>query len=240
MSTRKIRAKKAKPKPKPSQTAGGTRRLVEVSCVAWLDLLGYGSMLRASCFDPTEPSAEPALRRLRTFHDVIAKHSGKYLRTAVMNDGAAAYRDLSPRSHSVTYDFLRRTFELFKEINRLEREASFHGCRCVLAAGFRVRRESDVKAQMFGSIGSYLKKEVNESRMTVGQAINQALSMKPYYDVIPELQSNFAFAKAYLADRGGSDEGLPDPNFYVDLSIFEESVPSWLRLPDCCKNGGIL
>ena len=83
---------------------------------------------------------------------------------------------------------------------------------------------------MFGTIGSYLKKEVDESRITISQAINQALSVKPYYDVIPELQSNFAFAKAYLADRGGSDEGLAGPNFYVDLSIFQESIPSWLSL----------
>lgn len=189
-------------------------------------------MLRTACFDPTEPSADAALQRLRTFHDTIAKHSGKYLPTAVMNDGAAAYRDLSPRSHSVTYDFLRRAFALFGELNRLEREADYPGCRCVLAAGFRVRRESNVKVQMFGRIGSYLKKAVDTNRMSVNQAINQALAAKPFYDVVPELQANFAFTKAYLADRGGSAEGLPGPNFYLDLSIFEEPIPAWLRLHD--------
>ena len=230
MSPRKTRAKMANPI--ASQAPRGTRRTVEVSCVAWLDLLGYGSMLRAACFDPTEPSAEAALRRLRAFHDVVAKHSGKYLATAVMNDGAAAFRDLSPRSHSVTYDFLRRAFKLFREINRLEQEAGFPGCRCVLAAGFRVRRESNPKMQMFGSIGNYLKKEVDESRMPINQAINQALAVRPFYDVVPELQANFAFAKAYLADSGGSAEGLPGPNFYLDLSIFEELIPSWLKLHD--------
>ena len=85
---------------------------------------------------------------------------------------------------------------------------------------------------MFGRIGSDLKKAVDANRMSVNQAINQALAAKPFYDVVPELQANFAFTKAYLADRGGSAEGLPGPNFYLDLSIFEELILAWLRLHD--------
>lgn len=51
----------------------GSRRVVETSIVAWMDLLGYGSMLRGVGFDPTADDAKAAVERLNRFQDVVSK-----------------------------------------------------------------------------------------------------------------------------------------------------------------------
>jgi hypothetical protein len=52
------------------------------------------------------------------------------------------------------------------------------------------------------------------------QAVHEAAAMRPRFDIIPQLQANFAFTKAYVAESSGTDGGLPGPNFYLDLILF--------------------
>ena len=59
-----------------------------------------------------------------------------------------------------------------------------------------------------------------------------ALSIKPCYDVVPELQANFAFTKAYLADDAGSKGGFGGNNFFVDSSIFDKDMPDFIKVSD--------
>lgn len=217
------------------KAAQGSKRRVEVSCVAWIDLLAYGSMLREAKFDPTDPRTTIAIERLESFHQVVAKHSSKHSPSIVMNDGAVIYRDLSPRAHSVTYDFLARTFHLHQEINKIEFSKELPGARAVLATGFRLRRRSRRQAELTTDIGDYLTKQVESGEMPIGKAIHMALRIKPLADVIPELQANFAFTKAYLADRDGSKAGLSGPRFYVDLCLFSDPPPKWLDIEKVIK-----
>ena len=50
------------------------------------------------------------------------------------------------------------------------------------------------------------------------------------FDIVPQLQANFAFTKAYVAEASGSKGGLEGPNFYVDLILFRDGRPEWLDL----------
>ena len=81
--------------------------------VAWVDLLGYGSMLKECGFDPTSKSAKKAVKRLEQFNKTSLKHANLHFPLLQMNDGIATWRELSFRTKSVTQDFLARSIEFF-------------------------------------------------------------------------------------------------------------------------------
>lgn len=211
------------------KTAKGSMRKIEVSCASWIDLLGYGSMLEEAHFDPTHPSATAALERTSNFHDVVSERSCRYLPTFVMNDGAVAYRDMSPRAKTVTYDFLSRSIELFNEVNRIDKTENGHpGARMVIAPGFRVRREIDFDPLLHQGKGKRIKEKFDEGSIDANQAVNAALKVRSYSDSTPELQANFAMAKAFIAESCGSNAGLSGASCFIDLSIFESQLPEWI------------
>jgi hypothetical protein len=214
------------------KAAHGSRRVVEVCCVAWIDLLGYGSMLRQANFDPTDPRTETAIERLGAFHTDVARHSSKYSPSIVMNDGAAFYRDLSPRTGEVTYDFLERIFRLHQEINERELASGFPGARAIVATGFRIRRMRRRQRELTDGIGRYLTRAAESGRIPIKEAVYKAVTIKPFFDVIPELQANFAFTKAYLADSDGSRAGFIGPRYFVERCMFGNPLPLWLNISE--------
>ncbi|MGV1794272.1 MULTISPECIES: hypothetical protein [unclassified Rhizobium] len=201
----------------------------QVSIACWIDLLGYGGMIAAADFNPLHAKSKEALRRLRGFHKIVASHSARHFPTLVMNDGAVAYRDLSLRSPSVTYDFLVRSWGLFSEIKDFETAAGHPGARMVLACGFRMRGRRagmDASASQLRSILARLE----EGRINSEQAVREAASVRPTFDIIPQLQANFAFTKAYVAESSGKAGGIAGANFYVDLAIFDRLDLDWITL----------
>ncbi|AIC29760.1 hypothetical protein IE4771_PB00025 (plasmid) [Rhizobium etli bv. mimosae str. IE4771] len=201
----------------------------QVSIACWIDLLGYGGMIAAADFNPLHNKSREALRRLRDFHKIVASHSARHFPTLVMNDGAVAYRDLSLRSPSVTYDFLIRSWELFNEIKSLETAAGHPGARMVLACGFRMRGRRAGMDASAGQLRSILAR-LQEGRIDSEQAIREAASVRPTFDIIPQLQANFAFTKAYVAESSGKAGGIAGANFYVDLAIFDQLGLDWITL----------
>ncbi len=200
---------------------------VAVSC--WIDLLGYGQMISASGFNPLHPDARAALSRIRTFHRIVAEHSARYFPTLVMNDGAVAYRDLSLRSRSPTHDFLVRAWHMFDAVRREDLKRGHPGPRMVLACGFRMlgrRAGLDASRDQFKSI----LERVETREISAEQAVREAASIRPHFDVVPQLQANFAFTKAYLAEQSGTKGGLPGPAFYVDMAVFGGHRPQWIDL----------
>ena len=69
----------------------------------------------------------------------------------------------------------------------------------------------------------YQKREIDAE-----QAILEATHIRQNFDLVPELQANFAFTKAYVAERSGTKGGLGGPKFFVDLALFETPPPAWL------------
>lgn len=59
-------------------------------------------------------------------------------------------------------------------------------------------------------------------------AVNEAFRYRPWVGSIEELQANFAFTKAYLADQSGSRAGLGGASCFVDLKLFSKEPPKWI------------
>jgi hypothetical protein len=217
---------------KPTSTGGPLVRRsasfpFQVAIVCWIDLLGYGAMLAEAGFNPLHGKASEALQRLRRFHQIVASHSFRLFPTLVMNDGAVAYRDLSLRSRGPTYDFLTRAWKLFKHIKEDENGHGFPGARAVLAVGFRMRGRRaghDASASHFKS----LMKRYQNGEIRAEQAMQEASRIRQSFDIIPQLQANFAFSKAFVAESSGTRNGLRGAKFFVDLTIFNATMPSWV------------
>lgn len=196
----------------------------QITVACWVDLLGYGSMIADAEYNPLREEAKAAVERIARFHQAIASHTCRHFRTLVLNDGAVARRDLSLRSRSVTHDFVVRCFRLFEDIRSLESRTGHPGARMILAAGFRIRRtplaiESDHEKSILS--------RYNAKKITAEQAIREASRSRASVESIPDLQANFAFTKAYVADSGGKKAGLPGPGFYLDAALLS-SLPPWL------------
>lgn len=206
----------------------------QVGIVCWADLLGYGAMIAAAEFNPLHRKSSEALSRLRRFHAIVAAHSARYFPTLVMNDGAAAYRDLSLRSRGPTYDFLMRAWELFSHIKRDENDRGLPGARMVLATGFRMRGRRagiDATAKHFRSV----MRRYQDGEIGAEQAIREAANIRQPFDIVPQLQANFAFSKAYVAERSGTKGGLGGANCFVDLTIFDTPTPAWIVRGDIVR-----
>jgi hypothetical protein len=199
----------------------------QISIVCWIDLLGYGAMIAEADFNPLHQKAADAMSRLRLFHKVVASHSNRYLPTLVMNDGAVAYRDLSLRSRGPTQDFLVRVWDLFTSINDDEKQRGFPGARAVLATGFRMRGRRAGMEATSSQFSSVIRRFANGD-IDANEAIREAAHIRQSFDIVPELQANFAFSKAYVAGCGGSAAGLGGANFFVDLAIFQTKKPDWV------------
>ncbi|KAB1082571.1 hypothetical protein F4V91_31970 [Neorhizobium galegae] len=201
----------------------------QVAIACWIDLLGYGRMIADAGFNPLHLNAKKAITRIRRFHQTVAEHSAHHFPTLVMNDGAVAYRDLSMRSRSVTHDFLTRSWRLFEAIKAEDQKLGHPGARLVLSCGFRMRGRRaglDASRSHFESIITRLQ----DGAIDAQQAVHEAAAMRPRFDIVPQLQANFAFTKAYVAESSGTGGGLPGPNFYLDLILFGHSRPQWLEL----------
>lgn len=204
-------------------------RKVEVSCVAWIDLLGYGAQISAAGFNPAHESATSAIHRLDRLHQAVSEKACRYFPTLAMNDGIIAWRDLSPRAHSVTYDFLNRSIDLFHHINNIDKsQLGYPGARMVVAPGFRVRRVLNFEQHLNDGKGKRIKQKLREGTITPEQAVNEALKARQFFDSTPELQGNFALTRAYLADESGSAAGLGGANCFIDLSLFSNPYPDWI------------
>jgi hypothetical protein len=207
----------------------GAKVPFKLAVTAWLDLLGYGTAIASADFNPMHSASNRTLRRLRRFHEIVAQHSARNFRSLTINDGAVFYRDLSWRSTSVTYDFLERSWRAFLSVQEEDQKEGGAGARLVLAAGFRVlgsRRGIDASLAHVRTI--FRRLETQE--ITSEEAIRETSSSGRHSDVIPQLQANFAFTKAYVAESSGSAGGLPGSNFYVDLCLFDDPQAPWITL----------
>ncbi|MCX6179178.1 MAG: hypothetical protein NT163_07435 [Chlorobiales bacterium] len=168
-----------------AKTAKGVKRKFETSVALWMDLLGYGSMLQTAGWDPTSDIAKASIDRIINFHQVVSKRSMRNFPTFVMNDGAIAFRDLSPRSNGVTFDFLRRAIDIHAEVNQIDFRSGYYGARAVLAVGFRVRSKVDYAKRQLTGEGRNIKDKIANGLIQTEQAINQALSARHHSDSTP-------------------------------------------------------
>ena len=216
---------------KPRELGKGTRFPFQVSIALWGDLLGYGANMAEAEFNPIDEKAKKSVTRLRTFHRIVAQNSFRLFPTLVVNDGVAAYRDLSLPSQSAGLDFLRRAWSLFQAVTGEENRSHFPGMRMVVACGFRMLGRRPRVERGHTKLKSILRR-FKQGKLTHDQAIHEAFAARPSFDIVPQLQGNFAFTKAYVAESSGTTGSLGGPNFYLDLSLLHHPLSSWLVFHD--------
>lgn len=187
--------------------------------VTWVDLLGYGTMLRECNFDPTSKEAKNALIRLENFNRLSIKHSASVFPILQINDGIVSWRELSFRTKSVTQDFIDRSLAFFYELTDMEKQNSFPGPRMVISVGVRMKMESN-KKEVAKQRAEYLLKQIQEEKITYEQAVYTACSFYDFCNGVNALQANFAFTKSYLAEESGRKGGFEGNNAFIDMSFF--------------------
>ncbi|MDF2181191.1 hypothetical protein [Neptuniibacter sp. CAU 1671] len=205
--------------------AKGKRYDFEVSCVAWGDLLGYGSMIESAKFHPKDKTTIQAIRRLKTFQQVAMGEASRTFRAMPINDGVAFFCDLSPRSSSVTADFLQRSITAFNKINTEDKKAGHPGMRMVISVGPRARIARPKRSS--AHLRNILSR-LTERLISPEHAVNEAFTASPVAGFVPALQANFGFTRAYLAESGGSRKGFKGANCFIDMSLFETPHPNWI------------
>lgn len=201
-----------------------------LSVVAWVDLLGYGSQIAKAKFDLTNEHSIEATQRIRRFHKLCANHSARNFPSLVINDGCAFYRDLSLRTNSVTYDFLRRSYAFFRAVQNDEAFYKMPGARMVIAAGFRSRGRKAGDDPSAGQLNSILKR-MSDGKISSEQAVREAARMPRKLDVVPQLQANYAFTKAYVAESSGQAGGFSGACLFVDTTLFQKSEKAvWIKM----------
>lgn len=205
--------------------AKGRRYPFELACVAWGDLLGYGSMLESAKFHPSDTVASKAILRLRSFQQIAMGEATSKFRAMPINDGVAFFCDLSPRSNSVTADFLKRAISAFQKINMEDQRLGHPGFRMVISVGPRARIARPKRSSTH--LRSILTR-LAEGSISAERAVNEAFISGPIAGFVPALQANFAFTRAYLAESGGTKKGFQGANCFVDMTLFDNPHPNWI------------
>lgn len=219
----------SKPIRSPSIRKSGAKSLpFKVAIAGWIDLLAYGEMIAGVDYNPIADEAKMPINRLRSFHRIVAEHSKRNYRTLVLNDGAVAYRDLSLRSAASTVDFFCQSWELFKAVQASEMRNGFAGARMVVAPGLRAKGSRRALDYTSGHLDSILARMATGA-LTPEQAVREAAAIEKYFDVLPQLQANFAFSRAFIAEQSGTKFNLPGPAFYIDDLIFDGAKPDWVE-----------
>lgn len=199
----------------------------QVSIACWIDLLGYGESLAEAGFNPLDSRSKNAVLRLRKFHEQVALHSHRRFPSLVLNDGAVAYRDLTWNSAWTTFEFLRDAWVLYQAIAKIEATQGQPGARMVISTGFRLRGRRaglDNRGERIKAVISALK----NGQISHEDAVHKAAKINLNYDIVPQLQANFAFTKAYVAEQSGKKAGLGGARCFVDLDIFDVVKPDGL------------
>lgn len=221
--------KESQPIRAPAIRKGGAKSLpFKVAIVGWIDLLAYGEMIAGVDYNPIVDEAKKPINRLRAFHRIVAEHSKRDYRTLVLNDGAVAYRDLSLRGAANTVDFFCQSWDLFKAVQASEKRNGFAGARMVVAPGLRAKGSRRALDYTSGHLDSILAR-MDSGALSPEQAVREAAAIEKYFDVLPQLQANFAFSKAFIAEQSGTKFNLPGPAFYIDDLIFDGAKPDWVE-----------
>jgi hypothetical protein len=203
-----------------------------VSLAFWLDLRGYGAMLNRANFDPTCRDAKAAVGRLHCFQEVVSRHSRTTFPTLVINDGAVAYRDIGMTRTDRALPFIERCWDLFQAATAGDAAAGRKGnLRGVLAAGLRAKGSNrGILAQ--NTAMTEIIVALAGGRLSLDEAKRAVWRVRRVQDIVPQLQANFAFSRAYTAEQGARTDAakLAGPHFYLETRLLREGVPDWMQV----------
>lgn len=200
--------------------------IVAIAC--WMDLLGYGGAIDKAGFDPAHPLARRPLSRLYAFQRVVSKNSSGGFPTLVMNDGAVAYSNIDNVRSDKVWRFIERCWTLYNEATTVDLRAGGPGLRGVIAVGLRAKgsnrgivAQEDALTAIIDALAS--------GKLDRDGAVAEARKVRRVFDIVPQLQANFAFTRAYEAESAGTAGGFPGPNLFLDEAVFADGLPVWIR-----------
>lgn len=202
-----------------------------VSLAFWLDLRGYGAMLDQAGFDPTCPEAKDAIERLRRFQEVVAAHSRTTFPTLVINDGAVAYRDIGQTRTDRAWPFIERCWKLYRAAMDADEKLKGKGLRGVRAVGLRARGSNRGILAQNDAVAKIIN-DLADDKISREDAIAAAWSIRRVSDIVPQLQANFAFSRAYTAEQGASAGKLEGSRFYLETRVLRHGIPKWMTAGD--------
>jgi hypothetical protein len=185
-------------------------------------------MIEAAGFDPTHANAKRPIARLRAFHRIVAKHSSSGFPTLVMNDGAIAYSNVERVRSDKVWRFIERCWALYGEATLTDRRNGGPGLRAVIAVGLRAKGSSRGIAAQEDAIATIID-DLAAGRISGTDARAEARKVRRVFDIVPQLQANFAFTRAYEAEQAGTKGGFPGPNLFLDVAVFNQGVPAWIK-----------
>jgi hypothetical protein len=184
-------------------------------------------MIDAAGFDPTHANARRPLARLRAFHRIVAKHSSGGFPTLVMNDGAVAYSNVEQVRSDKVWRFIERCWALYGEATLTDNRNGGPGLRAVIAAGLRAKGSNRGIVAQDDAIAAIIE-DFAAGRLGLDETLTEARKVRRVFDIVPQLQANFAFTRAYEAEQSGTTGGFPGPNLFLDVALFKRGVPPWI------------
>lgn len=182
----------------------------------WSDLLGFGGMVSENNWKPDKKGWMAIANRLRNAQSFCIQSYGTGEYIFVSNDGFIRNLDLSREPGHIQFFsiWFRGLIWYHISINSMERKQGYPGTRTIVAGGERLLHNWDkftsadllyhFEGRDIGPDSSYSRRE------------KEIIMENP----LP-LQMNTAFSKAYILDSGGSKQGLPGNNFYIEQSVLD-------------------
>lgn len=194
--------------------------LKPIPCVStWMDVCGFGGMLKESQWDLMSLQKNGALELLSEVYDrvghpfLVNLPPMAFENVLIINDGVARTVDLDKPEYiqaSSAIFYIRDLVLGHLSLLRLTERYGV-GIRTVLAGGERIQYSPEIHT---GNSFLYHGEEPNEH--------SKQLLEKNFLYNPAEFQMNTAFAKAYSIDAQGSKSGFNVKGFFVEKTFFEK------------------
>lgn len=211
-----------------SKARGRSDSAAIVTVAAWFDLYAYGAEIEEACFDPSDHRADKPIKRLRAFQRIVRDNSTSMFSTLVINDGAAVQTNIEEPRSDKAWLFIQRCWKLYREATDADLRSGGLGLRAVIAVGLRAKgARAGIAAQEEAHtaiIDALVSGEIDRD-----EAVLRARRVRRVFDIVPALQANFAFTRAYEAESSGRRGGFPGPNLFLDTMIFKNGIPDWIH-----------
>jgi hypothetical protein len=139
-----------------------------------------------------------------------------------------AYSNVENVRSDKVWRFIERCWTLYNEATTVDRRAGGPGLRGVIAVGLRAKGSNRGIIAQEDALTAIIDDLVND-KIDRDTAVAEVRKVRRVFDVVPQLQANFAFTRAYEAESAGSKAGFPGPNLFLDEAVFANGVPPWMR-----------
>ena len=185
------------------------------SVCCWTDLLGFGTELSKSDWEPSQASWDRITDRLVNAHlQCYSNLEPAFEFVLTLNDGIVRCCDSERFRHmDLMSMWLRSCVLTHNAINESEEAEGLPGARTVVTSGATLKY-SHVAVRLDDFVLEYTKDDPSKLSILAQRTGNPVVAINP-----GPLQMNLAFSKAYLLESAGSSVGITGPHMFADESL---------------------